>query len=94
VPGGVQYAVAKKLTSIIILLFPPDHLGVTWHFGRPPQEIYKTAKKLIAPYQDIDPNYSRIGAFSAHLQREVANCVEEISQLVINRKTIDGSHIL
>jgi len=68
----------------------PDHLKVTWYFGRPPQEIYKTAKKLIATCQDITPNYGQIVAIPTHLKREIANCVEEISQQAINGRTVDG----
>jgi len=39
----------------------PDHLGITWHFGRPPQEIYTTAKKLLLTCDSIDPSHFHTG---------------------------------
>jgi len=62
----------------------PRHLGVTWHIGRSPQEIYETARKLIANCLDITPECGKTGAFTEHLWREVSKCVEEISQFAVN----------
>jgi len=69
----------------------PVHLGVTWHFGRPPQEIYKTARKIIATCDPVNCSSNHPEAMEANLEREVALCVEDISriaELSVNAPTL------
>jgi len=61
----------------------PRHLGMTWHIGRSPQEIYEMARKLTATCLDITPNYGKIRAVPGNLEREVSKCIEEISQQAV-----------
>jgi len=66
----------------------PRHLGVTWHIGRPPQEIYEMARKIITTCLDFTPNSGKFEAFPEHLRREVSKCVEEISQQGVYSRTV------
>jgi len=61
----------------------PRHLGMTWHIGRSPQEIYEMARKIIATCLDITPNSGKFEACPEHLRREVSKCVKEISQQAV-----------
>jgi len=85
------YAISNTFYAVDDLQWQPDfdknfhnypvHLGVTWHFARTPQEIYKTAKKIIATCDLVNLSGNHLKAIEANLKREVALCVEDISQI-------------
>jgi len=59
----------------------PVHLGVTWHFGRAPKQIYETARKIVATCDPVKCSSSHPEATEANLEREAALCVKDITQI-------------
>jgi len=56
----------------------PHHLGIAWHLGKEPLEIFTIAKKLVDLCDPLPPEGAKLKALRRHLDREVSSCADEI----------------